>query len=192
VAPGWGYAMQAASVHIDDIERPEERILNRLGPEKDDLRTVRGEVHRVVGSAKRVSRQTGEISSVGPIGYVDTISFVVGILPACARHLLAVGRPNITTEVQRRVGDGHRLGLGPIRTHDRCCDSLAVRSVRRPRDLGSVRREAGAARFSEAADALHIGPVRLGREDRLRPTLPILAAYSGEEDLALKVRRPRL
>ena len=42
--------------------------------------------------------------------------------------------------------------------------------------------------FFETADAVHIGPVRRSREDRL---VPILTPLTGEEDLAVKVRRPR-
>jgi hypothetical protein len=34
--------MQPGSVHIHYKERPEERILSRLGPKKDDLRSVGG------------------------------------------------------------------------------------------------------------------------------------------------------
>ena len=157
--------MQPGSVHIHYKERPEERILSRLGPKKDDLRTVGGEVHRCVARVKRISRQPDTIRSVGHLGKADTISLGVGIVRAIERYLLAVGRPGTRTEVQRRVVERNQLAMGPIRAHDRCRDSLAVRSERRPQDLGSVGREAGAALATEIADEALMGPVRRGCEE---------------------------
>src|SRR5829696_8968560 len=48
VESGWGDSMQASTVHVHHVERPGDRISIRLGPQKDDLRAVWGEVHGYV------------------------------------------------------------------------------------------------------------------------------------------------
>ena len=112
VESGWGDAMQARTVHVHHVQRPGGRISSRLGPEKDDLRTVWGEVHGYVVIG--ISRQAGETPSIRHSDDVDTIAIRVGVVPAFQRHLLSVRRPGTHTEVQGRVAKWDLLQMRPV------------------------------------------------------------------------------
>src|SRR5215213_2090255 len=73
-----------------------------------------------------------------------------------------------------------------VRVYDPCRDPLAVRGWPCHQDLGAVRREAWAA--APLAEQAYVGSVGRGFEDL---PLAILTSFSGEEDLAVKVLRPR-